>query len=229
MLTSIRIAHWLPVAALALAGSVTAGPRASATLGGAEFAGGSEGRVFMTLEEALELAFPKCEITRSTRFLDKNQKARVKELSGVPLVSGILYPYTATRRDAKTGERVLVGTAYFETHRVRSLRETMMFVVAPDATIARVEVLAFYEPHDYLPNARFYAQFHGHRLNAELSLKRGIRTVTGCSLSARAATKAARRLLAIHHVLNEEPAPKPAPSPAAVAEPEPIRRGAAAR
>jgi len=168
----------------------------------------SKGRVFLTLDEALEAAFPKCEVKRSTVFLAKKEKKRVQELSGVPLVSGILYPYTANRRDPKTGERVVVGTAYFETHRVRSLRETMMFVVSPEGKIQRAEVLAFYEPHDYLPNARFYAQFHGHRLDAQLSLKRGIRSVTGCSLSAQAATNAARRILAIHQVVHERPLPK---------------------
>jgi len=162
----------------------------------------------MDLDEALELAFPKLEVKRSTEFLSKEQKARVKELAGYSVVSGIIYPYTATKVDPKTGEDVLVGTAYFETHRVRSLRETMMFVVSPKGKLLRAEVLAFYEPLDYLPNQRFYAQFKGHTLNDELRTKRGIRSVTGCTLSVNASTKAARRILAIHQVLGE-PAPDP--------------------
>ena len=160
----------------------------------------------MDLDEALELAFPKLEVKRSTEFLSMEEKARVKELAGYSVVSGIIYPYKATKKDPKTGADVLVGTAYFETHRVRSLRETMMFVVSPEGRLLRAEVLAFYEPLDYMPNRRFYAQFKGPVLNDELRTKRGIRSVTGCTLSVNASTRAARRILAIHHVLGE-PAP----------------------
>ena len=169
---------------------------------------GSSGQVFLTLDEALELAFPKLEVERSTEYLSKEQKARVKKLSGYPVVSGIVYPYTATKVDPKTKEEVLVGTAYFETHRVRSLKETMMFVVSPDGKIVRAEVLAFYEPSDYMPNERYYAQFKGQILNDELRPNRGIKTVTGCTLTVNASTRAARRILAIHQVLGE-PAPDP--------------------
>jgi len=210
MLPPTRTHHWLPVFVLGFAAVVGAGPRETASMSfeGPERASESKGRVFLTLEEALEAAFPGCEVERSTVFLSKKQKKRAQKLSGVPLVSGIIYPYTATKRDPKTGEPVIVGTAYFETHRVRSLRETMMFVVSDEGKIQRAEVLAFYEPLDYLPNARFYAQFHGRKLDEELSLKRGIRSVTGCSLSARAATNAARRILSIHQVVHAGPPPK---------------------
>ena len=163
----------------------------------------------MKLDEALELAFPKLEVKRSTEFLSKEQKARVKKLAGSPVVSGIIYPYEATKKDPKTGEEVLVGTAYFETHRVRSMRETMMFVVSPEGKIVRAEILAFYEPTDYMPNKRFYAQFKGQMLDDDLRVNRGIKTITGCTLSVNASTKAARRILAIHKVLGEpEPSPE---------------------
>ncbi len=84
----------------------------------------------------------------------------------------------------------------------------MMFVVSPEGKIVRAEVLAFYEPTDYMPNKRFYAQFKGKILNDELRTNRGIKTITGCTLSVNASTKAARRILAIHKVLGE-PAPAP--------------------
>ena len=168
----------------------------------------SGGRVFMKLDEALKLAFPKLEVKRSTRFLSKAQKARVKTLGGSPVVSGIIYPYEAWRKDPKTGEKVLVGTAYFETHRVRSLRETVMLVVSPEGKVLRSEVLAFYEPLDYMPNERFYAQFKGKVLGDELRVSRGIKTVTGCTLSVNASVKSTRRILAIHKVLGGPAPPK---------------------
>jgi hypothetical protein len=69
--------------------------------------------------------------------------------------------------------------------------------------VARLEVLAFAEPEEYLPRARWYGQFLGRALDDELNLGRGIRGVSGATLTARATTRAVRRVLAVHAVLQE--------------------------
>ncbi len=56
---------------------------------------------------------------------------------------------------------------------------------------------------DYLPRGAWYGQFAGRGLDDELELKRGIKGVTGATLTARATTAAARRLLATHRVRSE--------------------------
>ena len=122
---------------------------------------------------------------------------RVGELAGDDFSKGVIFPYVATR-DGK-----LVGTAYFDVHKVRTLRETVMIVVDPQDRIQRIEILAFGEPQEYLPRANWYAQFVGHKLDKKLSLKRGIKGVTGATLTARATTSSARRVLALHRVLGE--------------------------
>jgi len=168
-----------------------------------------DGKVFLTVDEALKLAFPECEIERTTRYLGEEEEKRVETLSRAELESRVVRPYVA-RHDGK-----LVGTAYFDAHRVRTKNEVLMIVVAPDERIVRVEVLAFAEPLEYLPRGSFYAQFAGRRLDSELDLKGAIRGIAGASLSATAATSAARRTLALHRVLAEqEPAPALATSSA---------------
>jgi hypothetical protein len=89
--------------------------------------------------------------------------------------------------------------------------ETILVVVDPAGALARVEVLSFSEPEEYLPRPRWYAQFPGKPLDAELSVKRGVRPVVGATLTARATTAAARRVLALHRVLHPVPARTPAP------------------
>ena len=42
----------------------------------------SQGKVLLTPQEALELAFPECEIERKTHFLDDEQQDRVAEMAG---------------------------------------------------------------------------------------------------------------------------------------------------
>ena len=149
--------------------------------------GSSRGKVFLTKEEALALAFQDCEVTRSTVALRPEHKKRVGELAGAKFTKGLVFPYVA-KRDGK-----LVGTAYFDVHKVRTLRETVMIVVDPEGRIQRIEILAFGEPQQYKPRAKWYAQFVGQKLDKQLSLKRGIKGVTGATLTARATTNAARQ------------------------------------
>ena len=152
-------------------------------------------KVFLTQEEALKLAFPGAAIERRTVFLTDAETREAAALSGGPPPSALAVAYVAT----KDGR--LAGTAYFDTHVVRTQPETLMVVVAPVGTIARIEVLSFSEPEEYLPRGHWYAQFPGKALNDELAMKRGIRPVSGATLTARATTEAARRALALHQVL----------------------------
>ncbi len=156
------------------------------------------GDVFLKTDEALKLAFQKAKVTKQRTFLDKDQKARIGKLAGEDFQRGIINAYVA--RDDK-GK--LVGTAYFDNHEVRTKRETLMFVVDPAGKLARVEVLAFGEPKEYLPSARWFAQLVGQSLTKDLALRRDVQNLSGATLSAQATVSAARRVLATHQVLEE--------------------------
>lgn len=152
-------------------------------------------RVLLTVEEALALAFPGAEIARRTVFLTPPQLARAEALAGVKPSSAIVHPYVATKDGA------VVGTAYFDSHVVRTLAETVMVTVDAQGRVGRIEVLSFDEPPDYLPRVEWYRQFDGKPLDRELELRRAIRPVAGATLTARATTDAARRVLALHQTL----------------------------
>ena len=159
-------------------------------------------KVFLTQEEALRLAFPGAKVERRTAYLTEAQQKNAQKLSGDPEPPSALAGYYVATKDGR-----LVGTAYFDTHVVRTMPETIMVAVDPAGAIARIEVLSFSEPEEYLPKAHWYEQFQGKPLDDELSMKRGIRPVTGATLTARATTDAARRVLALHEVLREAPKP----------------------
>jgi hypothetical protein len=157
----------------------------------------SPGKVFLTPDEALALAFPECVVERRTEYLTRDEEKRVESVLHAELDGRVVRPYVATK-DGK-----LVGTAYFDAHRVRTKNEVLMLVVAPDERLKRVEVLSFAEPAEYLPKPVFYAQFAGKRLGDELTVGRDVRGIAGATLSANAAAGAARRALAVHRVLAE--------------------------
>ncbi len=155
-----------------------------------------DAKVFLTQAEALKLAFPGAAVERRIEYLTAAQQKEAQTLSGDDEPpSAIVSCYVGT----KDGH--VVGTAYFDTHVVRTMPETIMVEVDPAGAIVRIEVLSFSEPEDYLPRARWYEQFHGKPLDDELSLKRAIRPVTGATLTAHATTDAARRVLALDRVL----------------------------
>jgi hypothetical protein len=162
-------------------------------------------KVFLTVDEALKLAFPGCEVARQSAFLTAEQLQRARQLSGVEVPSALVQVYTAKR------EGHLVGTAYFDTHRVRTLPETLLIVVDPQGKVGRIEVISFREPEEYMPRLLWYQQFQGKALDRDLQLKRDIRPVTGATLTARATTDAVRRVLALHQILHETPQKGPRP------------------
>lgn len=156
----------------------------------------SPARVLVDLETALAAAFPDCAVERRTAYLTLAELARAEAAAGVEVPSALVVPYLATCGDTAG------GTAYFDAHRVRTLPETIMVVVDPAGRVERVEVLAFDEPPDYLPAARWYRQFVGRELDSDLALKRDIDGISGATLTARATTEAVRRVLALHAVLS---------------------------
>lgn len=176
-------------------------------------------KVLLTPEEALALAFPGCVLERETIYLTAAEVASARELAGTELASAVVHPYRARRPDAAAGVKEVkrpgeaCGTAYFDTHRVRTLAETVMVAIDPAGGVLRIEVLSFDEPPDYLPRVEWYAQFGGRLLAPETELGRGIRPVTGATLTARATTDAARRALAVHALLAARRAAPPKTPP----------------
>jgi len=148
-------------------------------------------------------------VQRATLYLTPAQHQRAEALAGEPVRTALVPVYRA-----RCGNQA-AGTAYFDAHRVRTLQETIMVVVDNRGRVSRVEVLAFEEPPDYMPRRPWYEQFRERTLDSELRLDRGIRPVTGASLTALATTAAVRRVLAVHQAVAETAPPAPAPTESA--------------
>lgn len=161
--------------------------------------GSLRGQVLLTQEEALELAFPPpTEVERRSAFLDESQLTRIRRLAGddVSVDQSVVTHYVGRRGDQPA------GVAYFDVHRVRTMREVVMVLVSPDATVERIEVLRFAEPPEYMASGEWIAQLEGEALDPDLRLGRDIINMTGATLTSEALTRAARRVLAIHRVVD---------------------------
>ena len=160
-----------------------------------------DGKVYLSQDEALRLAFPDAPVERKTAFLTEAEREEVTRLAGGPKPAA-LQPWYVAKKDGS-----VLGYAYFDVHVVRTQNEVLMVVVKPDGSVGRLEVLSFSEPEEYLPRPGWYAQFPGKTLGDELSEKRAIRPVTGATLTVRATTEAVRRVLALHRILMKKAAP----------------------
>lgn len=156
----------------------------------------AEARVLMTQEQALASAFPAgARVVREKFFLSDAQLDAARKESGGDFRDQLIVRYAGY-----SGDRLL-GYAYFDAHRVRTLPETVMVVVAPDGSIDRVDILSFDEPADYFPKRRWIDQLLHRKLDNDLSLTGAVRPISGASLTGRAIVAATRKVLALHRVL----------------------------
>ncbi len=151
-----------------------------------------------TTQEALALAFPGAQLVRKEHILSEPQAEKIKTISRGDLTGRWIVAYEAWR-DGR-----LVGVGFFDTHRVRTLNETLLVAISPEGRILRVEAVAFREPAEYMAKEAWVKQFEGKGLDSQLSLKGSIHPLSGATLTAHAMTDAARRCLALHQVLYRE-------------------------
>lgn len=157
------------------------------------------GQTLMTQAEALEAAFPGASsVERRTAYLSEAELERARRLAGQGVeVDQAVVTYYVAHEEGRP-----VGVAYFDAHRVRTLAEVAMVVVGPGARVERVDILKFMEPPEYRAPDGWIAQLHGRPLDEALSTDGAVRNLTGATLTARALTAAARRVLALHHVID---------------------------
>ena len=159
------------------------------------FAIPSQARVFMIQKEALKVAFTNASsVERKTLFLTEKQAEEIQGLAKSKMDTQL-----ATYYIGKNAQEIL-GYAFFDTHIVRTMPESFMAVVNPDGTLRLVELLAFHEPEDYLPPKKWLGLFSKKKLDNELWVKRGIRNITGATLTTQAITEGVRKILALFEV-----------------------------
>jgi hypothetical protein len=149
-------------------------------------------KVFLAKDEALAVAFPAGTVVEPhNAFLSDEQLATLKA-EGIELDSKMVTYY----RGVRDGE--IVGYAVIDSHIVRTLPEAFMAVLAPDGTIQRVVMLAFYEPPEYAPRESWLAQFEGRREGSGWRVGRDVHGISGATLTAHAIAGALRKIVALY-------------------------------
>jgi len=145
-------------------------------------------QVYLTKNEALALYLGD-KVERKTIFLTDEQINHIQQKAKAKVESKILTYYVSPR-----------GYAFFETRTIRTMPATFMILITPRGTVGAVEMLAFYEPEDYLPPKKWLNTFQQKTFDDDLWLKRGVYNIAGATLSANAITESVRRLLVTYEL-----------------------------
>ena len=152
--------------------------------------------VFYARDEALHLAFPDAEkVEARDFFLTAEQRVEIERRAKSKVESDLVTVYVGHR------EGRITGYAFIDTHQVRTLPETFMVVLDPKGQVSATHVLAFHEPTEYMPSARWLQQFKQRNDPGEIRIGRAIASMTGSTLTAHAVAGAVRRALATHEIL----------------------------
>jgi len=151
--------------------------------------------VLETKEHALWTVFQNATVIEKNFFLSDSQKAQVEKLAKSKLTSPLIL-YSEIYENKK-----LIGYAFFDKHKVRTMPETLMVALNATGQIKSIRILRFSEPKDYIVPARWLALFEKKDLDESLWLKQAIPVVSGSTLSSWAVLKSARTALAFYKVV----------------------------
>jgi Na+-translocating ferredoxin:NAD+ oxidoreductase RnfG subunit len=159
-----------------------------------------QAQVFKSQEAALKETFTEADtVMRETLFLDEAQQQEIEAEAKMPLTSAIVSYYVGY----KAGKPYRY--AFFEDQIVRTKKAVVLIAISAGGQIEKMEVLAFYEPLDYLPISRWFNLFVGKTSEDAIMPGQDIDGVSGATLSVRAFSGIARRALAIfNHILETQ-------------------------
>lgn len=147
-------------------------------------------------EKVMKENFPEAtEIKKKNFLILKSQAKEIEKLSNIKLKSKIVPVYIA-RKDNQ-----VLGYSILHIHRVRTKNEAVLISLTSDCKVLDVEVIAFYEPPEYIAPENWLKLFEGKGKQDNLKLRQGIPNITGATLTAQAVADAVRQSVAICEVV----------------------------
>lgn len=130
-------------------------------------------------------------IEKESIVLTKDEAQQIESHAKSKLESKIVRIFYAKK------EAQIIGYGVLLSKKIRSKNGVTLYIFDAARHLKAIEVVAFNEPLEYLPNKSWSAQFSGKTESDTLSVGRDIPTITGATLSARAVTDGARLAFAV--------------------------------
>jgi hypothetical protein len=150
----------------------------------------ADAKVFMTIDQSIEIFFPNCKIEQKNIFLTEAQIKTAEEESGFKIESKIFNQRIANCNND-------LSYIYINAQIVRTQQAALIVIIRNDL-ISRVELLSFNEPEEYIPIRKWYEQFENKNFGHKLELGYAIPHVAGATLTSKSTLKSVRLMLALH-------------------------------
>jgi hypothetical protein len=145
--------------------------------------------------DAMKLHFgDDAKIEKKSLLLTAKEAKAVTKLAKTKLKTKIYKTFRASKNGKLLGHGILV------LHKVRSKETAILSIITPDGILKTIEIIAFNEPMEYLPSKSWIEVLSNKTLSPSLALGKDIPSITAATMSARAATNAARIALSIYQV-----------------------------
>jgi len=145
--------------------------------------------------DAMKLHFGEdSKIEKKSLLLSSKEAKAITKLAKVKLETKIYKTFRAYKDDKLLGYGILV------LHKVRSKDTAVLSIITPDGILKTIEIVAFNEPIEYLPSKSWIEVLNNQTLSDALTLGKDVPSISAATMSARAATNAARIALSIYEV-----------------------------
>jgi len=156
-------------------------------------------RVLLTRDQAIAQIYGAgARAEARTAYLTDAQVEAVKRAAHAPFDSKRVTYYAIARGDTT------LGLAFVDQNVVRTQTETLLIALDPAGAIRAIEVLAWNEPDDFRPPARWLERARGQASAAALEPGKSLPHLAGATLSGRAVAACARRALVLAALVAED-------------------------
>lgn len=150
-------------------------------------------------EKVLSEIYPNSKIEIKNIAISDSQVEKVKELSGIKIENRLVTFYLV-----KVNSKIK-AYAYVDIHIVRTHPEVVLYVLNERGEIELIQILSFKEPPEYMADDNWLRYLKGKTIGKDLlRLRRDVPNMTGATLTAKAITDNARKVIALWKVIFEE-------------------------
>lgn len=150
-------------------------------------------------EKVLSEIYPNSKIEIKNIAISDSQVEKVKELSGIKIENRLVTFYLV-----KVNSKIK-AYAYVDIHIVRTHPEVVLYVLNERGEIELIRILSFKEPPEYMADDNWLRYLKGKTIGKDLlRLRRDVPNMTGATLTSKAITDNARKIIALWKVIFEE-------------------------
>ena len=160
----------------------------------------SSAKVLISIDEAIHNSFPKhkIEIEKKNILLNLQEMKIIQKDTKLKLHSRIVKTYFVK------SEKKTIAYGVLTSRKIRSKNGVVLYLLDKNGKMLSIEIIAFNEPLEYLPNEAWKKQFENVEQNIDLELGQNITPITGATLSAKSALEGARIAQALYRTKLKE-------------------------